>query len=121
MAMRIHEMSEDIEAHWADRHLQSASFHIPTSSRYSLHPSTLISDPPVRSQAFHQDFQAYQVLMVAYLLSTSQPLDSIQPAQENQSMIWAFLSLKRVLLHLPKQELKICQLTCRRLFLQKAY
>ena len=33
---------------------------------------------------------------VAYLLGTSgQPLGSIQPAQENQSMIWDSLSLKK--------------------------
>ena len=34
--------------------------------------------------------------MVVYLLGTSgQPLGSIQPVQENQSMIWASLSLKK--------------------------
>ena len=75
------------------------SFHIPISSVTAFIPNTLISwstrSVPKLSIKISKPIQVMRT-MVVYLLGTSgQPLDSIQPVQENQSMIWASLSLKK--------------------------
>ena len=75
------------------------SFHIPTSSVTAYIPNTPISwstrSVPKLSIQISKPIQVMRT-MVVYLLGTSgHPLDSIQPAQENQSMIWASLSLKK--------------------------
>ena len=77
----------------------SLAFTFPISSATAFTPNIPISlstrSVPKLSIKISKPIQVMKTT-VAYLLGTSgQPLGSIQPAQENQSMIWASLSLKK--------------------------
>ena len=123
----IHEMSEMAQAPFGQIAISNQpSFHIPYLFRHSLHPEyTNLLIHQIRSQAFHQDFQAYPgdedngSLSAWYLWSAL----GLYPTCPGKPIYDLGLPLfKEVLLHLPKQELKICanSHTAGAYFIQKA-
>lgn len=123
----IHEMSEMAQAPFGQIAISNQpSFHIPYLFRHSLHPEyTNLLIHQIRSQAFHQDFQAYPgdedngSLSAWYIWSAL----GLYPTCPGKPIYDLGLPLfKEVLLHLPKQELKICanSHTAGAYFIQKA-
>lgn len=123
----IHEMSEMAQAPFGQIAISNQpSFHIPYLFRYSLHPEyTNLLIHQIRSQVFHQDFQAYPgdedngSLSAWYIWSAL----GLYPTCPGKPIYDLGLPLfKEVLLHLSKQELKICanSHTAGAYFIQKA-
>ena len=123
----IHEMSEMAQAPFGQIAISNQpSFHIPYLFRHSLHPEyTNLLIHQIRSQAFHQDFQAYPgdedngSLSAWYIWSVL----GLYPTCPGKPIYDLGLPLfKEVLLHLPNHELKICanSHTTGAYFIQKA-